>query len=503
MTTPADQDQLPTFGGAGSDEVAVVPWPLLLRHRVAGRIHRSTKAQWWVLWTVLVGLLSVNITITILAVALPRIATDLGSDPNTLTWVITAPLLAFGVAAPAMGKAGDLFGHRRVFLFGMAGAVVCAALTAVAQTPTQLIAVRALGGLEGAATGAASMSIIFAAFRPDERVKAMGFWSLVGAGGPVIGVVIGGPIIKHFGWRWIFVGQIPATTIALVLALLVLKETERSERQRFDVAGVATLTVAVTSVLFALNRGPAWGWSSPVVVASFVASPLFAVAFVAVERRAPHPIIPLAYLRRRNFSFPIGNQVFSNFAYMGGFILAPLLLKNVFGYDEDRIGLMVIARPLAFSVTSPLGGYLALKVGERTAAVVGTALVAGSMLVFAAITHTSSDLVIIIALALSGIGLGVASPSVAACVANAVDEGDLGIASATQQLLTQVGLVAGIQLMETIQFSRQHSVGLEASFHDAYLVGAAVCGLAVICGAFVRSATRDEGAPQGALDNSS
>ena len=500
VSTDTDRHHLPTFGAAGSDEVAVVPWPYLLRRRVAGRVAQSGRAQWWVLWTVLFGLLSVNLTITILAVALPRMAADFGTTANTMTWVITAPLLMFGVAAPAMGKLGDIWGHRRVFVAGMAGAVICAALTPLAQTAGQLIAVRALGGLEGAATGAASMAIIFASFPPHERVKAMGFWSLVGAGGPVLGVVVGGPIVKHFGWRWIFVGQVPFTVLGLVAAIAILRETERQVRQRFDVTGAVTLTVAVTSVLFGLNRGAEWGWSSVPVVASFALGPVAVVAFVWCERRAAHPIIPLGYLRRRNFSFPIANQVFSNFAYMGGFILAPLLLKNVFGYGEDRIGLMVIARPFTFSVTAPVGGYVALRIGERTAAVTGTLLVTLSMLVFATITHSSSDLVIIAALGLSGLGLGISSPSVAASVANAVDDGDLGIASASQQLLTQVGLVAGIQLMETIQFSRQRAVGLEGSFHEAYLVGAAVCALGVLCGAFVRSSGgRGEGAPESAL----
>ena len=480
---------LPCYGGAGSDEVAVAPWPLLLRRRITRRVERSSRSEWWVLWTVLGGLFSVNVTITILAVAMPRMAADFHTTQNTMTWAVTAPLLAFGVAAPAMGKAGDIWGHRRIFVAGMAGAAICAVLTALAWDTGSLIAVRALGGVDNAATGAASMAIIFALFPPDQRVRAMGYWSLVGAGGPVLGVVLGAPVVEHVGWRWIFVGQVPLTVAGLVAAVLVLRETQRDGSQRFDAAGAVTLMVAVTSVLFALNRGPDWGWTNPVVVGAFVLCPAFTAAFVWVERRAGSPVLPLPYLRRRNFAFPIANQVFANFAYMGGFILAPLLLRQVFGYDYDRIGLTVIARPLTFAVAAPLGGYLALRVGERTAAVAGTALVAGSMLVFASLDRSSVVSLIVLALGLSGLGLGLSSPSVAALVANAVDDGDLGIASASQQLLTQVGLVAGIQLMETIQYSRTAAVGIVSAFHEAYLVGAVVCVLGVVAGAFVRSTT--------------
>jgi EmrB/QacA subfamily drug resistance transporter len=486
---PISED--PTLGGAGRDEVAVVPWPLLLRRSVAHRVSTGLRSRWWVLWVVLFGLLAVNVTFTILAVALPRIGRDMHTSTNTMTWVITGPLLLFGVTAPVLGKAGDIWGHRRIYVIGLLGACVCAAGSAAAWSAGSLIAVRTLGGMEGAATGAASMALIFSVFEPGDRVKAMGFWSLVGAGGPVIGVAIGGPIIQHFGWRWIFVTQVPLIAVAAVLAVLVLPETVKGERQRLDWAGAVALTVSVTSVLMALNRGPEWGWSHPIVVAAFALAPVALVVFLRIEARAPHPLLPLAYLRRRNFAAPIGQSAFSQFAYMGGFILAPLLLDKVFHYDETRIGLLVIARPLAFSVTAPIAGYLAVRLGERSAAIVGTLGVIASMGVFATIDARSSDLVLISALVLSGVGLGISSPSVAASVGNAVDVADLGIASAAQQLLTQVGLVAGIQLMQTVQAAREPSVGTVAAFHEAYLLGGAVCALALVCAVWVRSADRD------------
>ena len=175
---------------------------------------------------------------------------------------------------------------------------------------------------------------------------------------------------------------------------------------------------------------------------------------------------------------------------MGGFILAPTLLARMFGYGESKIGFFVLSRPLTFSIAAPLAGYLAVRIGERTSAVVGTLTVVASMLAFAAITPDATDAFIIGALALSGVGLGMASPSISSSVANSVDEDSLGIASAAQQLVTQVGVVAGIQLMSTIQASREGADGLVGSFRAAYLVGAGVCGLGVLCALFLRSAQR-------------
>jgi len=480
----------PTLGGGGGDEVVVVPWPLLLRRKVVRRTEAGDRYRWWVLWAVLFGLLAVNVTFTILAVALPRIGDDFGASANTMTWVITAPLLLFGVAAPVLGKAGDIWGHRRVYLLGMVGAAIAAAGSALAWSAQSLIAVRALHGFEGAATGAASMAIIFSVFEPGDRVKAMGWWSLVGAGGPVLGVAIGGPVIQAFGWRWIFAAQVPFIIMAGIVAALVLPETSRGARERIDWAGAGALMVASLSLLMALNRGPEWGWSHPGVLAGFALAPVAILAFLRIEAGAAHPLLPLAYLKRRNFSAPIGQAVFSQFAYMGGFILAPLLLKKVFDYSETRIGLLVVARPLAFSISAPIAGYMAVRLGERTAAIAGTLAVIGSMGVFATITESSSDLVLISALVLSGVGLGVASPSVASSVGNAVDEKDLGIASAAQQLLTQIGLVAGIQIMQTVQAAREPVVGTVEAFHQSYLLGGAVCCLALVCAFWVRSADR-------------
>lgn len=494
---PRSPDETLTVGYPGDAEAVSVPWPILLRNRLTNRAHGSERFRWWVLWTVLAGLFSVNVTFTIFAVALPRIARDFATSTNTLTWVITGPLLAFGIVAPVLGKIGDLKGHRRTYLLGLAGASVFAGLSALAWSTAALIVIRALSAVVGAATGASSMALIFSEFDRDDRVKAMGWWSLVGAGGPVIGVAIGGPLIELVGWRWIFVGQIPLTIAALGLAFAVLKETPVGGRHRLDWAGAATLAVGVTSLLFALNRGPEWGWSSPAVIAGFVLGPLSLACFVAVERRAPEPLLPLDIIRRRNFSLPIGAQMFANFAYMGGFILSPILLERMFGYGESKIGFFVLSRPLSFSVAAPVAGYLAVRVGERISAVAGTLTVVASMLAFATVTPKTSDLLIIGALALSGIGMGMASPSISSSVANSVDEEQLGIASAAQQLMTQVGVVSGIQLMSTIQASREGTAGVVGSFRASYLVGAGVCFAGVCCALFLRSAQRTpaEGAP--------
>jgi MFS family permease len=181
---------------------------------------------------------------------------------------------------------------------------------------------------------------------------------------------------------------------------------------------------------------------------------------------------------------------------MGGFFLFPILMERVYGYSETRAGLVSTARPLMFSLIAPVAGYAAVRIGERVSVLTGAAVLTASMLVFTQFGAEPSLVVIIVALALSGIGIGIATPSSAASASNEVSPDELGVMSAAQQLITQIGVVAGIQVMVTVQASGHGGVGSLASFHRAYAVGAVVAALAGICGCFMRDTPRRKEPPR-------
>lgn len=497
--------------GAGAEGGIVVPWPLLFRRRMHRRVRSSDRYQWWVLWTVLAGLLSVNITFTVFVVALPQVAHQLHTSVSTLTWTSTGPLLAFGVAAPVLGKLGDIGGYRRLYLWGLLGAAVCVVLTATAPTAGVLIGARLLDGIEGAATGAASMALVLQVFSHEDRVKALGWWALVGAGGPVIGVTVGAPIIQYFGWRALFWGELPLMAVAAVLAVVVLPgrihssegglemrsnvgeplaELRNRPWRHLDWTGSFTLAASVTSGLMALNLAPARGFGSPVILSILGVSIITGIWFVLQEQRADHPLIPLRYFRLRNFTFPLAAKALANFAYMGGFFLFPLLMEGIYGYSETRAGLVSTARPLLFSLIAPIAGYTAVVIGERISTVVGAATLAGSMVVFTQLGVHPSLVIIMIALALSGAGIGILTPSTSSLASNEVKADELGVMSAAQQLITQIGVVAGIQVMVTVQASAHGGVGTLHSFHRAYLVGVVAAVAAAGCGMFMKNTPR-------------
>ncbi len=559
----AEAERLLGGAAAGAEAGIVVPWPRLARHRVHHRLRSSERYQWWVLWTVLAGLLSVNITFTVFVVALPEVARQLHTTVSTLTWTSTGPLLTFGVAAPILGKLGDVGGYRRLYLWGLLGAAVCVTLTATAPNAGVLIGARLLDGVEGAATGAASMALVLRAFSHEDRVKALGWWSLVGAGGPVIGVTVGAPIIQYFGWRALFWGELPLMAVAALLAVIVLPDRagldeiagrvgfgapgggalrEAADRaaaeapggsapgeplspaggpalagaepapvvggpvgaggndatgarptaslHSLDWAGSLTLSLAVTAGLLALNQAPTWGVTAPGTVAAAAVCAAGLVVFVHHERRTPSPLVPLHYFGRRNFTFPLGALALNNFAYMGGFFLFPILTERVYGYSETRAGLVSTARPLLFSVVAPIAGYAAVVVGERVAIAVGAGVLCVSMLVFTQLGPHPSLALILVALALSGIGIGTSTPSTASSAANEVAADELGVMSAAQQLITQIGVVAGIQVMETVEASGHGTDGNLAAFHHAFAVGAVAAAVAVVFGLFTRDTPR-------------
>lgn len=455
----------------------------------AGASAPGTGSRNALLVSVLFGLLATNITFTIFNVALVDIAHNLHTTSSVLTWAITGPLLVVGVSAPVLGRTGDLHGHRRLYLAGVAGSLVCAGLTALSWNAGSLIAARLFSGIGGAAITASSWALLFRVFGPRERTKVLGWWSLVGAGGPVIGVAIGGPVVQAVGWRWIFVAQVPLILAALVVNWRRLPETERRPGEALDIPGAVLLAVGVGALLLGINRSGA-GWTSPVVVGSLGAAALAFPAFALVERRASSPVFPLEWLSSRSFTLPCVAAFAINFAYMGGFFLTPLFLEQGLHYSIGAAGFFQIARPLVFAVAAPAAGYMAVRTGERAAAVAGGLVLLGSMLAFAAVGPGSSALFIVAALGASGLANGIAAPSVSAMVAGAVDPSRMGSASAAMQVASQVGVVAGIQIMETVQFSRQPFVGVVTSYQEAYLAGAVVAVVAVASALLIRSAER-------------
>jgi EmrB/QacA subfamily drug resistance transporter len=440
-----------------------------------------------VLFALLVGMAATTFPISVLAASLPSIAREFGTTESTIAWVVSLPTLGFAVAMPVLGKMGDLYGHRKVYLWGFTAATLFAALTALAWDAPSLIVLRTLGQMCGAATTPAAMALIMTVYPREDRVRAMGWWSLVTAGSPTIGLVAGGPIIELIGWRPLFLIQALGGLAAVVAARRVLPETTRREARGFDIPGAATLGLGIAALLVAVNQGDQLGWTSPAIMTAFVLAPVLLVVFIRIEGRSPSPLLPLGMFRRRNYTVSVSAQFFKQTAYMGGFVLSPFLLDTEFGYSATMITLIMVSRPLAFSLAGPMSGRITPVIGERSAGILATATMAASMVVLAYGAGTRQILPVVIGLVMSGAGNGFGQPPFQASMANAVDEEDLGIASAAKNVIGQIGAAVGITLMTTLRSVAETPA---TGFAIAYWTGAAIATIAVFIAFALESTPR-------------
>ena len=439
------------------------------------------------LGVVMLAVMAFGSLMTIVTVSLDEIATDLGSSRATLTWMITGLMLAVAVVTPIAGKLGDIKGHRKMFLIGLAGGVITTALSALAWDAVSMITFRVLFGITGAFVTPNGMALMMHAYGPERRATAMGWYQFAMTGAPTIGLVVGGPMIDVVGWRWIFVAFACISTLAWLIGMKLIRPTQRSVGVSIDYLGAATLAGAVLAGLLALTRasqgigavGATKALTDLTTLTLAGLSILGVLVFINVERRTPQPMLQLRYFRRRNFTMPMISSAMVQFAYMGGFVVTPALLGNIYGYSVSAIAIILAPRPGAFSLASPVGGYLASALGERRPIMAGAVCMVASMATFAVASGMSGTVglvAIIVGLALSGISAGISQPAVASMVVGAVDPSDVGIANGMSQQMTMIGIVSGIQTMNVF-------LGDDASperFTATFVFGGVVAAIGLI-----------------------
>ncbi len=424
---------------------------------------------------------------TIVTVSLGQIAEDLNSTRAGLTWMITGLMLAMAVLTPIAGKLGDVKGHRKMFLLGLAGGVVATLAAAAAWNGPSMIVFRVLFGMTGAFVMPNGMALMMQAYGVKRRAAAVGWYQFGMTGAPTIGLVIGGPLIDVVGWRWIFVAFAGISVVALVVGAKLIRPGATAEAVTIDWLGGITLGASVLTGLLAMTRftgeirsgsfGAAAGDLGLWLLVALCA--LGVVAFVQVERRASAPMLKLRYFRRRNFLMPMLSSALVQFAYMGGFVVTPPLLGGPYGLGLGMVALVLAARPGAFSLASPFGGYLATAIGERRPVILGSVLMIASMGAFAVASGMTGGVglaVILVGLLLTGVSSGVSQPAVASMVVGSVDPEDMGIANGMSQQLMYIGIVSGIQTMNVF-------LGDDATpgrFAATFTFGAVVAGLGLV-----------------------
>ena len=464
-----------------------------LPERVASGLEDRGDYPRWALLVALAGMFATTFPVTVLTLAIPTIADDFGVDEAQLAWLITLPVLCSALALPVLGKLGDLYGHRRIFIAGFAVAAVTTLLTATATGPASLIAWRTLTQVAGASTMPSSLALINSVHHGEARARAMGWWSMIAAGAPVVGLTIGAPVIDAVGWQTLFLVQAALMVVPVVASWLILRETPRRSA-RFDIAGAALLALGIGPLLLAVNQAPDWGLTSAPTLGCVAVAVGGLAAFAWVEQRVAVPLVPLSFFRSRATTSSLLGSFLSSASYMGAFFLASLLMVKQFDYSLTSAVPILSIRPALYAVSSPLGGRLTGRAGSRTASLAGHLALAGG-LAGLAIGAAASSLLVVITLGflLQGIGFGLLRPAISTALADGVDDADLGVASAAERLAGQLGVAFGITILATIYGSDVDR------FPPAFAVGAVFALAGALASLGLRSGHPEHPPPPEAL----
>ena len=414
------------------------------------RLSAHPKYKRWLLWVVLTGVFAARLPGTILAISIKTIAVDLHSNPGTISWVTTAPMLAAAVGVPVLGRLGDLRGHRRLYLYGLFAAGAFSLLTAAAWNAISLILFLTISQVGSAAMVPSTFAMLFRSFPEGERVRTTSLAQGTMAASAMAGVVIGGPLVDLIGWRSIFIIQAVLCAVVLIPAAILLRPDEPPTKKiPVDYWGAFALAAATFALTYGINRLGVWGLT-PISVGSLIAAAIGTYAFVRIERRAEAPLLPIQLLSSRNTWFVVGTSFLIGVSWMGTLLLSPLYLQSVLGLSVGITALIVAPRAGTGMLVAPLTGRLGVRYGERRLVIGCSIIIAATMVMLAVGAQLRSIAVIAIAIAVSGTCMASAQAGLIAAAGHSVSEPDFGVAVSLQQTSNQIGSVLGLGLFAAI-----------------------------------------------------
>ncbi len=454
------------------------------------------RTRWLALIVLCLGDLMIVLDVTIVGVALPSIKEDLGFSDSSLAWVVNAYLLTFGGFLLLGGRLGDLFGHRRLFLLGIALFTAASLVCGLSTAQGMLVAARAVQGIGGAIVSAVALSLIVTLFtEPAERAKAMGVFGFVASGGGSIGVLLGGILTDALNWHWIFLVNLPIGIAVFVFCLRLLPGGRgHMTGGRLDVAGAVTVTVSLMIAVYAIVNGNEVGWATARTIGLLGLAAVLLGVFLLIESRVASPLMPLRLFRLRNLAVSNIVGVLWAAAMFAWFFLSALYLQLVLGYSPLEVGLAFLPGNLIMGAMSlGLSAKLVLRFGIRTPLAVGLGLAALGLLLFARAPVDGTFVVDVLpSMILLGIGAGMAFNPVLLAAMGDVPQEEAGLASGVVNTAFMMGGALGLAVLASLAASRTDALAasgtgeleaLAGGYHVAFLVGAIFAASAAAIGA--------------------
>jgi EmrB/QacA subfamily drug resistance transporter len=452
--------------------------------------------RWFALGVLCMGVLMIVLDTTIVNVALPSMKADLAFTETALAWVINAYMLTYGGFLLLGGRLGDLFGHRRLFLIGVAVFVVASLACGMAHTRFVLILARAVQGLGGAIVTAVALSLIMDLFsEPADRAKALGVYGFVCAAGGSIGAMLGGVLTSALSWHWVFLVNLPIGIVVMLLCVRLLPAAHALARERhLDVFGAVSVTAALMLAVYAIVDGKDAGWTSVRTLGLLATAVIVLAAFFWNEARVRAPLVPLGMLRSRNLATAAVIGILWCAAMFAWFFLSALYMQVVLAYSPIQVGLAFLPGNLIMAAFSlGLSARLVMRFGIRPPLTVGLLVAAVGLLLFArAPVHGQFVIDVLPAMVLLGLGAGIAFNPVLIAAMSDVPASDSGLASGVVNTAFMMGGALGLAILASLAATHTDTLvasgngaieALVGGYRVAFLTGAAFAALAAILGA--------------------
>ncbi|GAA5062314.1 EmrB/QacA subfamily drug resistance transporter [Thermocatellispora tengchongensis] len=417
---------------------------------------------------VALGVIMVMLDGTVVAIANPVIGEELNASLADLQWVTSGYLLALAVFLITAGKLGDLFGHKRVFLIGIAGFALTSLAIGLSQGIGWLIAFRVLQGLFGALLQPAALALLRAAFPAEKLNMAIGIWGAAIGVSSAAGPIVGGVLVENVSWQSVFFINVPVGAVALLVGWLVIKESRAEALSRVDWLGVVLLSGLMFCLVWAIIKAPEWGWGDSRTMAFLGGTVVLTAVFLWWQSKAAEPLVPLGLFRNPSVSIGTVLMVLMAFSMFGAMFFLTFFFQGVHGLSPLESGLRMLPMSAGMIFASPLAGFLIGKLGPKITISVGMLITAASMFLLSRLTLDASYIDTAIPFVMLAFGLSPVMVGATEIIVGNAPEEFSGVAGGMQQSAMQVGGSLGTAVLGAIVVARVADV-LPGHFTDAGL----------------------------------